>query len=46
MAEQVMAKEIGSENLAKRRLIILAIFVSSIGGPGAFLSSSRLAGGA
>lgn len=39
-----MAKDIGCEDLAKRRLILLAVTTFTVGIPGGCLSSSSLAG--
>ena len=47
VAEQVMAKDVGRENLPKERLILLAAATAfNVEGIGVYLSSSRLAGGA
>ena len=45
VGEQVMAKDIGCEDLPERRLLLLAVTTFEIGIPGSCLSSSGLAGG-
>lgn len=46
VAKQVMAEDVGCEDLAKRRLILLAIIAFNVGNPGACLRSGSLAGDA
>lgn len=46
VAKEVVAKDIGCEDLAERRLILFAVIVFIVGIPGACLRSGSLAGDA
>lgn len=46
VAKQVMAEDVGGEDLAKRRLTLIAVIIFNVGNPGACLGSGSLAGDA